>query len=57
METLDLTSFENAINSLEDRHLNYVKEMLKKHIPNPDAKFYIFGSRAKGKTDLILILI
>ena len=34
---------------LEDRHLNFIKETLKKYIPNPDAKFYIFGSRAKGK--------
>lgn len=34
---------------LEDRHLNFIKDMLKKHIPNPDAKFYVFGSRAKGK--------
>ena len=34
---------------LEDRHLNFVKETLKKYIPNPNAKFYIFGSRARGK--------
>ena len=34
---------------LEDRHLNFIKETLKKHIPNTDAKFYIFGSRARGK--------
>lgn len=34
---------------LIDRHLDFVKETLKKHIKNPDAKFYIFGSRAKGK--------
>ena len=34
---------------LEDRHLNFIKETLKKYIPNPDAKFYIFGSRARGK--------
>lgn len=34
---------------LEDRHLNFVKETLKKYVPNPDAKFYIFGSRARGK--------
>lgn len=33
---------------LEERHLNFIKETLKKYIPNPDAKFYIFGSRAKG---------
>ena len=34
---------------LEDRHLNFIKETLKKYIPNPEAKFYIFGSRARGK--------
>ncbi len=34
---------------LEYRHVEFIKDMLKKHIPNPDAKFYIFGSRAKGK--------
>lgn len=34
---------------LEDRHLNFIKEVLKKNIQNPDAKFYIFGSRAKEK--------
>ena len=34
---------------LEQRHLDYIKETLKKYIPNPEAKFYIFGSRAKGK--------
>ena len=34
---------------LEERHLNFIKETLKKYIPNPDAKFYIFGSRARGK--------
>ena len=34
---------------LEERHLNYIKETLKKYIPNPEAKFYIFGSRANGK--------
>ena len=34
---------------LIDRHLDFVKETLKRHIKNPDAKFYIFGSRAKGK--------
>ena len=34
---------------LEDRHLNFIKETLKKYIPNPEAKFYIFGSRAIGK--------
>ena len=34
---------------LEDRHIDFIKETLKKHIPSPDAKFYIFGSRANGK--------
>lgn len=34
---------------LEDRHVNFIKETLKRHINNPDAKFYIFGSRATGK--------
>ncbi len=34
---------------LEDRHVEFIKDMLKKHISNPEAKFYIFGSRAKGK--------
>ena len=34
---------------LEERHLNFIKETLKKYIPDSDAKFYIFGSRAKGK--------
>lgn len=34
---------------LEDRYIVFIKEMLKKHIPNPAAKFYIFGSRASGK--------
>ena len=34
---------------LEDRHVEFIKDMLKKHISSPDAKFYIFGSRAKGK--------
>lgn len=34
---------------LEERHLNFIKETLKKYIQNPKAKFYIFGSRARGK--------
>ena len=29
--------------------LDFIRETLKKYIPNPRAKFYIFGSRAKGK--------
>ena len=34
---------------LEERHIDLIKKMLKKHISDPNAKFYIFGSRAKGK--------
>ena len=34
---------------LEERHLNFIKETLKKYIADPEAKFYIFGSRARGK--------
>lgn len=34
---------------LIDRHLDFIKDTLKKHINNPEAKFYIFGSRAKGE--------
>ena len=34
---------------LEDRHLDFIRETLKKYISDPSAKFYIFGSRAKGK--------
>ncbi len=34
---------------LEDRHILFIKEMLKKHVTDKEAKFYIFGSRAKGK--------
>ena len=33
---------------LEDRHLAFIKETLRKFVPNPTAKFYVFGSRAKG---------
>ena len=33
---------------LDEKQFNFVKSMLKKHIPEPEAKFYIFGSRAKG---------
>ena len=57
METLDLTSFENAINSLNsivvrferEKDIDFIKETLKRHIQNHEAKFYIFGSRANGK--------
>lgn len=34
---------------LEEKHLDFIKETLKKNISNPEAKFYIFGSRARGK--------
>lgn len=34
---------------LEERHIIFIKETLKKYIPNPEAKFYIFGSRTKEK--------
>ncbi len=33
---------------LEDRHLDFVLYVLKRNISDVDAKFYIFGSRAKG---------
>lgn len=33
---------------LEDRHLDFVLSVLKRNISDVDAKFYIFGSRAKG---------
>lgn len=33
---------------LDDRHIDFIKNTLKKHISNSEAKFYIFGSRAKG---------
>lgn len=34
---------------LEKRHLDFILQVLQKNIPQEDAKFYIFGSRAKGK--------
>ena len=34
---------------LEERHLDFIKEILKKHIQNQNAKFYIFGSRTSDK--------
>jgi len=34
---------------LEDRHINFIKETLKQYVPNPEAEFYIFGSRADGR--------
>lgn len=33
---------------LEKRHLDFILQVLQKNIPQEDAKFYIFGSRAKG---------
>lgn len=33
---------------LEERHINFILEVLHKNIPHRDAKFYVFGSRAKG---------
>ncbi len=33
---------------LEERHLEFIKKTLKKYVKTPEAKFYIFGSRAKG---------
>lgn len=34
---------------LEDRHLDFIKQTLKKYIKHPDSKVYIFGSRACGR--------
>ncbi len=34
---------------LEDKYTVFLKETLKKYIQDPEAKFYIFGSRAKGE--------
>lgn len=33
---------------LEQRHLDFIMQVLKKNIPEKEATFYIFGSRAKG---------
>lgn len=33
---------------LEKRHIDFIIEVLRQNIPQKDAKFYIFGSRAKG---------
>ena len=33
---------------LEKRYLDYILQVLRENIPQKDAKFYIFGSRAKG---------
>ncbi len=32
---------------LDKRHLDFILQVLKDNIPQKDAKFYIFGSRAK----------
>lgn len=33
---------------LEDRHINFIINILQKNISENNAKFFIFGSRAKG---------
>ena len=33
---------------LEQRHIDFILQILHNNIPQKDAKFYIFGSRAKG---------
>ena len=33
---------------LKKTHLNFILQVLHNNIPKKDAKFYIFGSRAKG---------
>lgn len=33
---------------LEKRHLDFILQVLQENIPQKDAKFYVFGSRAKG---------
>ena len=33
---------------LENKYLKFILSVLQKNIPDIDAKFYIFGSRAKG---------
>lgn len=34
---------------LEDKYIDFIKLTLKRYLKNPQAKVYIFGSRAKGK--------
>jgi len=34
---------------LDDKQIAFIKEILRKNINNPNAKFYIFGSRSKEK--------
>ena len=33
---------------LEQRHIDFILQILHNNIPQKDAKFYIFGSRSKG---------
>lgn len=33
---------------LEERYIKFILEVLHRNIPQKDAKFYVFGSRAKG---------
>ena len=33
---------------LEQRHIDFILQILHNNIPQKDAKFYIFGSRTKG---------
>lgn len=33
---------------LEDRHINFIINILQKNIPEESANFFVFGSRAKG---------
>ncbi len=33
---------------LSEKHLDFIQKVLRENIPQKDAKFYIFGSRAKG---------
>lgn len=33
---------------LEQRHLDFILQVLRENIPEKEATFYIFGSRAKG---------
>lgn len=44
---------------LEDRHLDFIKNILFEFFPTSETKCYIFGSRAKGceKNTLILTLL
>lgn len=33
---------------LEQRHLDFILQVLRNNIPEKEAKFYVFGSRARG---------